>query len=137
MTSNSPPGNPHPFERSDRPLMMRGRAPAQPATSATGARLRELRLERRWTQAELAKHAGVSQSLVNMVERGELAHSHAAEKLLRVMEGAIQAARDPMHRIGTTLLNWTPERQALLNESPSAFAAAISAIVRAARPRAR
>lgn len=117
--------------------MMRGRAPAQPAASTTGARLRELRLERRWSQAELARHAGVSQSLVNMLERGELAHSHAAEKLLRVMDGAHQAARGPADRIATTLLNWTPERQALLKESPSAFAVAISAIARAASRRER
>jgi len=117
--------------------MMRARAPAQPAASTIGARVRALRLERRWTQAELARHAGVSQSLVNMLERGELAHSRAAEELLHVMNGAMQAARDRAHRIATTLLNWTPERQALLNESPSAFAVAISAIARAAARRAR
>lgn len=117
--------------------MLRGRVLVEPAASTVGARLRALRLERRWTQAELARHAGVSQSLVNLLERGELAHSRAAEKLLCVLDGAIQAARDPAHRIATTLLNWTPDRQALLKESPSAFAAAISAIARAASRRAR
>lgn len=116
---------------------MRGRAPTQLGASTNGARLRELRLERRWSQAELAKQAGVSQSLVNLLERGELAHSRAAEKLLRVMDGAIQTARDPAHRVAATLLNWTPERQALLHECPSAFAVAISVIVRAASTRAR
>ena len=137
MTSNSPRGNPYPFGRFGGPSTLRGRVPAQPAASTTGARLRELRLERRWSQAELAKHAGVSQSLVNLLERGELAHSRAAEKLLRVLDGAMQAAQHPTHRIATTLLDWTPERQALLKESPSAFAVAISAIARAASRRAR
>jgi transcriptional regulator with XRE-family HTH domain len=34
-------------------------------------RLREMRLRRRWSQAELGRRAGVSASTINRAERGE------------------------------------------------------------------
>jgi putative transcriptional regulator len=34
-------------------------------------RLRDLRLQRRWTQAELARHLDVSRQTVNALERGK------------------------------------------------------------------
>lgn len=49
-----------------------------------GKALRALRVERRWTQAELAKHIGVSQPKLSQIERGNA--SLTAEQLLLVLE---------------------------------------------------
>ena len=34
-------------------------------------RLKELRTERNWTQADLAQHAGVSRQTINAIEKGK------------------------------------------------------------------
>ena len=34
-------------------------------------RLKELRAERNWTQADLAQHAGVSRQTINAIEKGK------------------------------------------------------------------
>jgi len=44
---------------------------AKAPRSAIGARVRELRLERRWTQAKLAKLLGISQNYLSVLERGQ------------------------------------------------------------------
>ncbi len=51
---------------------------------AIGPTVRTLRVARRWTQAELAIHLGLSQSRLSQVERGQ--GTLSAEQLLRVMQ---------------------------------------------------
>ncbi len=48
------------------------------------ARVRELRLERRWTQEELAKKLGLSQARLSEIERG--GGSFAAEQLVELLQ---------------------------------------------------
>src|SRR5687768_17386784 len=47
------------------------------------AKVRDLRLGRRWTQAELAVRLGMSQSRLSQVERGE--GSFTAEQLIEIL----------------------------------------------------
>lgn len=58
-------------------------------TITTGERLKELRIKQRMTQAELARRAGVQQSLVSMLETGERGKRPEFEtviKLARALE---------------------------------------------------
>jgi transcriptional regulator with XRE-family HTH domain len=54
--------------------------------AALGSRLAEHRLERNWTQAELAARAGVGQATVQRAERGESVQMTSMVKLLRALE---------------------------------------------------
>jgi transcriptional regulator with XRE-family HTH domain len=62
--------------------------------AALGRRLAEHRLERNWTQAELAAVAGVGQATVQRAERGESVQMTSMVKLLRALEllGGLDAA---------------------------------------------
>jgi transcriptional regulator with XRE-family HTH domain len=51
-----------------------------------GRRLARHRLERNWTQAELAAQAGVGQATVQRAERGESVQMTSMIKLLRTLE---------------------------------------------------
>lgn len=51
-----------------------------------GRRLARHRLERNWTQAELAVEAGVGQATVQRAERGESVQMTSMVKLLRTLE---------------------------------------------------
>ncbi|HEY2768761.1 MAG TPA: helix-turn-helix transcriptional regulator [Solirubrobacteraceae bacterium] len=51
-----------------------------------GRRLARHRLERNWTQAELASRAGVGQATVQRAERGESIQMTSMIKLLRALE---------------------------------------------------
>jgi transcriptional regulator with XRE-family HTH domain len=51
-----------------------------------GRRLARHRLERNWTQAELAAMAGVGQATVQRAERGESVQMTSMVKLLRALE---------------------------------------------------
>jgi transcriptional regulator with XRE-family HTH domain len=51
-----------------------------------GRRLARHRLERNWTQAELAAEAGVGQATVQRAERGESVQMTSMVKLLRTLE---------------------------------------------------
>jgi transcriptional regulator with XRE-family HTH domain len=51
-----------------------------------GRRLARHRLERNWTQAELAAEAGVGQATVQRAERGESVQMTSVVKLLRTLE---------------------------------------------------
>ena len=51
-----------------------------------GRRLARHRLERNWTQAELAAEAGVGQATVQRAERGESVQMTSMIKLLRALE---------------------------------------------------
>jgi transcriptional regulator with XRE-family HTH domain len=59
-----------------------------------GRRLARHRLERNWTQAELAAEAGVGQATVQRAERGESVQMTSMIKLLRTLEllGALDLA---------------------------------------------
>jgi len=59
-----------------------------------GRRLARHRLERNWTQAELAATAGVGQATVQRAERGESVQMTSMVKLLRALEllGGLDAA---------------------------------------------
>src|ERR1700749_1496557 len=59
-----------------------------------GQRLARHRLERNWTQAELAAGAGVGQATVQRAERGESVQMTSMVKLLRALEllGGLDAA---------------------------------------------
>ena len=59
-----------------------------------GRRLARHRLERNWTQAELAAEAGVGQATVQRAERGESVQMTSMIKLLRALEllGGLEAA---------------------------------------------
>lgn len=59
-----------------------------------GRRLAHHRLERNWTQAEMASAAGLGQATVQRVERGESVQMTSMIKLLRTLEllGALDAA---------------------------------------------
>jgi transcriptional regulator with XRE-family HTH domain len=59
-----------------------------------GRRLARHRLERNWTQAELAAEAGVGQATVQRAERGESVQMTSMIKLLRTLEllGGLDAA---------------------------------------------
>lgn len=50
-----------------------------------GRRLARLRLERNWTQAELATAAGVGQATVQRAERGESVQTTSMIRLLRTL----------------------------------------------------
>jgi transcriptional regulator with XRE-family HTH domain len=62
--------------------------------TALGRRLARHRLERNWTQAELAATAGVGQATVQRAERGESVQMTSMIKLLRALEllGGLDAA---------------------------------------------
>jgi transcriptional regulator with XRE-family HTH domain len=62
--------------------------------AALGRRLADHRLERNWTQAELATAAGVGQATVQRAERGESVQMTSMVKLLRALEllGGLDAA---------------------------------------------
>jgi len=51
-----------------------------------GSRLERHRLERNWTQAEMAAEAGVGQATVQRAERGESVQMTSMIKLLRALE---------------------------------------------------
>src|SRR5271165_260578 len=51
-----------------------------------GSRLERHRLERNWTQAEMAAQAGVGQATVQRAERGESVQMTSMIKLLRALE---------------------------------------------------
>jgi transcriptional regulator with XRE-family HTH domain len=51
-----------------------------------GRRLARHRLERNWTQAELAEEAGIGQATVQRAERGESVQMTSMVKLLRTLE---------------------------------------------------
>jgi transcriptional regulator with XRE-family HTH domain len=51
-----------------------------------GRRLARHRLERNWTQAELAAEAGIGQATVQRAERGESVQMTSMIKLLRTLE---------------------------------------------------
>jgi|SRR5580692_2894513 transcriptional regulator with XRE-family HTH domain len=51
-----------------------------------GRRLARHRLERNWTQAELAANAGIGQATVQRAERGESVQMTSMIKLLRTLE---------------------------------------------------
>jgi putative transcriptional regulator len=51
-----------------------------------GSRLERHRLERNWTQAELAAEAGVGQATVQRAERGQSVQMTSMIKLLRALE---------------------------------------------------
>jgi transcriptional regulator with XRE-family HTH domain len=59
-----------------------------------GRRLARHRIERNWTQAELAAEAGVGQATVQRAERGESVQMTSMIKLLRTLEllGALDLA---------------------------------------------
>jgi transcriptional regulator with XRE-family HTH domain len=59
-----------------------------------GRRLARHRLERNWTQADLAAQAGVGQATVQRAERGESVQMTSMIKLLRTLEllGGLDAA---------------------------------------------
>ena len=59
-----------------------------------GRRLERHRLERNWTQAELAADAGVGQATVQRAERGQSVQMTSMVKLLRALEllGGLDAA---------------------------------------------
>jgi transcriptional regulator with XRE-family HTH domain len=59
-----------------------------------GRRLARHRLERNWTQVELAARAGVGQATVQRAERGESVQMTSMVKLLRTLEllGGLDAA---------------------------------------------
>jgi transcriptional regulator with XRE-family HTH domain len=59
-----------------------------------GRRLARHRLERNWTQAELAAEAGIGQATVQRAERGESVQMTSMIKLLRTLEllGGLDAA---------------------------------------------
>jgi transcriptional regulator with XRE-family HTH domain len=59
--------------------------PAKPETlrHKIGAKVRELRLRRRWTQARLAELLGISQNYLSVLERGQ--GSFTAEQLLTLL----------------------------------------------------
>lgn len=46
--------------------------------------VRKLRLQRGWTQSELAKYAGVSQSFVSIVESGSRKKDYGVLKLKKI-----------------------------------------------------
>ena len=54
--------------------------------SELGRRLERHRLERNWTQAELAAEAGIGQATVQRAERGESVQMTSMIKLLRALE---------------------------------------------------
>jgi transcriptional regulator with XRE-family HTH domain len=54
--------------------------------SELGSRLERHRLERNWTQAELASEAGIGQATVQRAERGESVQMTSMIKLLRALE---------------------------------------------------
>jgi transcriptional regulator with XRE-family HTH domain len=59
-----------------------------------GRRLTRHRLERNWTQAELAAEAGIGQATVQRAERGDSVQMTSMIKLLRTLEllGGLDAA---------------------------------------------
>ena len=59
-------------------------------------RLRVLRAEREWSQAELAERAGVSRQTINAIETGKYAPSlPLAFSLARIFGASIEAIFDP------------------------------------------
>lgn len=56
----------------------------QTLRSSIGAKVRELRRERRWTQARLAELLGISQNYLSVLERGQ--GSFTAEQLLTILK---------------------------------------------------
>jgi transcriptional regulator with XRE-family HTH domain len=59
---------------------------ASPVLAELGRRLARHRLERNWTQAELAREAGIGQATVQRAERGESVQMTSMVKLLRTLE---------------------------------------------------
>lgn len=59
-------------------------SPVHPKLPALGALVRELRTERRWTQAELGRHLGLSQSRLSEIEQGR--GSFTAEAFLTILQ---------------------------------------------------
>ena len=58
--------------------------------------LRVLRAEKRWSQAELAEHLGVSRQTVNAIETGKYDPSlPLAFKIARIFDSAIEAIFEP------------------------------------------
>src|SRR5688572_14054620 len=56
-------------------------APAGPGHALVADRLRRYRNERRWTQADLARKAGLSPDTVSRIERGERPRPRTAQAL--------------------------------------------------------
>ncbi len=58
--------------------------------------LRVLRAEKRWSQAELAEHLGVSRQTVNAIETGKYDPSlPLAFKIARIFDSSIEAIFEP------------------------------------------
>lgn len=105
------------------------------ARKRVAARVRALRSERRWTQAELAKKLGLSQARLSEVERGD--GSFTAEQLLEVLRlfnvtidaftertEAGDELQNALERLGATHLRTVPDAQ------PSARLGGVRAAVR-------
>jgi len=76
--------------KADGPWLPRGvaaprRKPKDKAQDAFGRRIRTLRDERQWTQAQLAEHSGLDVSYVSQIERGRRDPSLTS---LRALAGA-------------------------------------------------
>ena len=74
-----------------------------------GEDIRLGRKQRGWTQADLAKKAGVSQSYVSMVERGQGGSPEIIEAMLRLLDLSHRPRRDAPTR-SEPEIRWTPLR---------------------------
>jgi transcriptional regulator with XRE-family HTH domain len=89
-----------------------------------GAALRAVRIRRRWRQADVAARAGVSRSLVSLVERGHLANTSLAT--VRSIGGALEV------RIDVTARWRGGELDRLLNRRHSALHESVARALRGA-----
>jgi transcriptional regulator with XRE-family HTH domain len=55
-----------------------------PALASVGARVRQCRQLRGWTQVELAERAGLTQSTISMIEKGARGHEMSLETAWRL-----------------------------------------------------
>ena len=94
------------------------------ATEGFAARLRELRGERGWTQAELAEQSGVPQADISRIENGRLdARWSTLQRLLAALAGAHTPRRSLANgrRVTTAPApssKWTPPGGRRTNPSP-------------------
>lgn len=81
-----------------------------------GATIRAARLKRAWRQADLAKHAGVSQTVVSRVERGQI--PEMTLRVLRQVAAALEIRLELLPRgRGAVLDRLLSERHSGLHES--------------------